>query len=86
MTYTILGFLLMVLQILSYVLIARALISWVDPRMEWGISRILVEITEPLISPLRRVIPPLGMFDVSYIVAIFLIWGLMQLIQRAMYY
>jgi YggT family protein len=45
----------------------------------WGVSyynpimRFLVNVTEPLLGPLRRVIPPLGPFDLSPIIAIFII-------------
>jgi YggT family protein len=36
--------------------------------------RFLVRTTEPLLGPLRRMIPPLGMFDISPLVAFFIIW------------
>ena len=85
MTDTILGILIWGLQLLTFALIGRAILSWVDPRMEWGISRILADVTDPVIAPLRRVIPPLGMIDISFIVAILLIQMLMRLLQQAMY-
>jgi YggT family protein len=85
MTDTILGILIWVLQLLTFALIGRAILSWIDPRMEWGISRILADVTDPVIAPLRRVIPPLGMIDISFIVAILLIQMLMRLLQQAMY-
>jgi YggT family protein len=85
MTDTILGILIWALQILTFALIGRAILSWVDPRMQWSISRILAEITDPVIAPLRRVIPPLGMIDISFIVAILLIQMLMRLLTQAMY-
>jgi len=84
MTDSILGILYWMLQLLTFALIGRALLSWVDPRMEWSISRILVEVTDPIVAPLRRVIPPLGMIDISFLVAILLIQMLMRLIVQAM--
>jgi YggT family protein len=84
MTDSILGILYWLLQLLTFALIGRALLSWIDPRMEWGISRILVEVTDPVVAPLRRVIPPLGMIDISFLVAILLIQMLMRLIGQAM--
>lgn len=51
----------------------------------WGVSsvnrlmRFLVRVTEPLLGPFRRIIPPLGMFDISPIVVLLLI----QLFQQA---
>jgi YggT family protein len=51
----------------------------------WGISsvnrvfRFLVRVTEPVLGPFRRIIPPLGMFDISPIIVLLLI----QLFQQA---
>lgn len=85
MANQILQILLMALQILTYALLGRALLSWVDPRQQWAISRVLAEITDPVIAPLRRVIPPIGMIDLSFIVAILLIQVLQRLLIQAMY-
>jgi len=84
MADTVLFILLQLLQILTYALIARALLSWFDPRGQWTISRLLADVTEPVIAPLRRVIPPVGMLDLSFIVAIILIQVLQRLLQQAL--
>jgi YggT family protein len=81
----ILDLLIWLLQILTFALIGRALLSWVDPRGAWTISRLLADITEPIMAPLRRVIPPFGMLDVSFIVAIVLIQLLQNLLRHALY-
>ncbi len=83
---TIVGILIWILQLLTFALIGRALLSWFDPRMQWSISRILAEVTDPIIAPLRRVIPPIGMIDVSFIVAIILIQVLQNLLRQALRY
>jgi len=52
------------------VLILRAVLSWFPPS-DGGLStfyRILLDLTEPVLAPLRRVIPPAGMFDLSFTV------------------
>lgn len=85
MARQILEILILLLNLLTYALIGRALLSWFDPRMQWGISRILADVTEPIIAPLRRVIPPIGMLDISFIVAIILIQVLERLLIQAMY-
>jgi YggT family protein len=57
------------------VLFARAIFSWF-PAPGGGLAtlnRLLVDLTEPLLAPLRRIIPPAGMFDVSFIVAFLLL-------------
>lgn len=76
----------LVLNVFSWALIGRALISWFDPGMNWPISQVLVNITEPVIAPIRRVIPPIGgMLDISFIVAIVLIQVLRNLLAQAFY-
>ena len=60
------------LQVYFLVLIGRLILSWfpVQPGTTMAsISSILFELTEPVLGPLRRVIPPLGMFDLSPLVA-----------------
>ena len=53
--------------------------------MSWGVSphnrllHFLIRTTEPLLGPFRRVIPPLGMIDISPIIVLFLL----DLLQRA---
>lgn len=81
----ILEILIWALQLLTFALIGRAILSWIDPGGQWAISRVLADITDPVIAPLRRVIPPLGMIDISFIVAILLIQMLMRLLTQALY-
>lgn len=70
------------LQIYSWVLVARALVSWIpnlDPYNP-GVQ-ILYRLTEPVLDPIRRLIPPLGgVMDISMIVAFFIIIILQQLL------
>jgi YggT family protein len=65
--------LLMVLQIYSYVLLARALMSWIPNLDPYNpIVQFLLQITEPVLDPIRKLIPPLGgVMDISIIVAFF---------------
>jgi len=61
-------------SILSGAIIIRALLSWFAVGNTGGpVFRLLDDITEPIIAPLRRIIPPLGMIDITPIVAILLI-------------
>ena len=61
------GFLHVFFQLLITVVwlmvIGRILLSWVNPRFEGPVGRFLFETTEPLIAPIRRVLPQSGMFD-----------------------
>lgn len=60
-------------QALVIAIILRAVFSWFDPQAGSPVSRLLIEVTEPIISPLRRVVPTIGMLDLSPFVAILLI-------------
>jgi YggT family protein len=53
------------------VLFARAIMSWIPirPGTPWAtLYGLLLDLTEPLLVPMRRVIPPAGMFDLSFLV------------------
>lgn len=78
------SFLLTILNIFTFILIGRALISWFDPTYHTSIGKILYDLTEPIIAPIRRVVPPMGMFDMSIIVAFILIIVLRELIASAL--
>jgi YggT family protein len=51
--------------VLFIVVTGRVLISWVNPRFEGPVARFLFDTTEPLLSPIRRVLPQSGMIDLS---------------------
>jgi YggT family protein len=53
------------------VLLARAVMSWfpIKPGTPFAsLYGVLLDLTEPALAPLRRVIPPAGMFDLSFLV------------------
>jgi len=59
-------------QLYVIVLIARAILSWFPVSADSAlvpIIRFLHLVTEPVLAPFRRVIPPAGMFDLSFLVA-----------------
>jgi len=54
----------------SYALIVYILLSWFPGARESGFGQFLAKICEPYLEPFRKIIPPLGMIDISPIVAI----------------
>ena len=66
---------LTLLSLYTWVIVIRALISWVSPDPRNPIVQILAKLTEPVLRPLRRLVPPhkTGNIDVSPILAILLI-------------
>jgi len=60
-------------QVLTLVIIARVILSWFSPRPTNRLAIILYQVTEPLLAPLHRIIPRVGMFDFTPVVAIILL-------------
>ncbi|MFD2704879.1 YggT family protein [Salibacterium lacus] len=58
------------MEIYSYIIIIYILMSWFPNARESSFGRILGAMVEPYLEPFRRIIPPLGMIDISPIVAI----------------
>lgn len=73
----------LVVNVFTILIIGRALLSWFDPGMQTPVGRVLRDITEPIIAPIRQVMPSLGMFDLSPIVALLLVRLIGQMIVRA---
>lgn len=63
-------------------ILGRVLLSWINPRFEGPIARFLFETTEPLLAPIRKVMPQTGMMDLSPLV---LMLGL-SLLMRIMWF
>ncbi len=73
------GYLLFgVLAVYSMLIVMRIILAW---GMSYGnrLMRFLVRVTEPVLGPFRRIIPPLGMFDISPMIVLLIL----QLFQRA---
>jgi len=58
----------------------RIVFGWGMVSYSNRIMKFLVNVTEPLLGPLRRIIPPLGMMDISPIVAFLILWLFQQAI------
>ncbi len=61
---------LTLLEVYSWALIVYILMSWFPNARESSIGQFLGTICEPYLEVFRRVIPPIGMFDLSAIVGI----------------
>ncbi len=66
---------------LTVAIFARVVLSWVIPMagarphpILMGVARLVNQITEPVLGPLRRALPSFGMFDLSPMVALVVLW------------
>ena len=64
-----------VLTIYLWVIIVRALLSWVYVPSLYPVGRVLYRLTEPVLRPVRRLVPParMGGLDISPIIVCLLI-------------
>jgi YggT family protein len=61
-------------QLLMLLIVVRAVLSWIPSVDYWHpLIRAIVRVTDPILQPLRRVIPPLGGIDLTPLVALFLL-------------
>ncbi|MGA3038779.1 MAG: YggT family protein [Vulcanimicrobiaceae bacterium] len=61
-----------VLQIYSLIMIAYAVVSWI-PSIRGRWSDYLAMLVEPVLTPVRRLVPPAGGFDLAFIIVLLLI-------------
>lgn len=71
----------LILQIMVFAIFARAILSWFVPAHSGNaLVNVLIQITEPILAPFRRIIPQFGMMDLSPLVAIIVL----QVISRVL--
>lgn len=82
-------YLLQLLNILQWLIVARAISSWIFMRNPGSpIYQLLVSITEPIVAPVRGLLAPLmgrSMFDFSVLGSYLLIEVLEYIVRRALF-
>lgn len=58
-----------IFDILYWILIARILISWIPHDPYNSFIKVIYQVSDPILEPFKRLIPPIGMVDISPIVA-----------------
>ena len=62
-----------------YVILARVLMSWFSPDPYHPVVRAIYGLTEPVLAPVRRILPPMGGFDLSPVVVFLVLMYLQRL-------
>ncbi len=75
----------LILTVYFWLIIARALISWVEPNPYNSIVNFLYSVTEPVLEQVRRIVPMIGGFDLSPIAVLILIQVVKQVIVNTLY-
>ena len=60
-------------DVLTILILLRVVVSWYSPRPTNMLVVILYRVTEPILAPIRRIIPRVGMFDFTPLVAVILL-------------
>lgn len=71
------------LYIILFAIVARSLVSWfpIDPRNRF--VQLLHQFTEPLLEPVRRILPRTGMIDLSGLAVIILLYLMIAVVNQA---
>ncbi len=70
-------------QALGFAIFARAIVSWFPIDREGPVVQALDAITEPILDPLRRVLPTIGALDLSPMVAIIVLFTLSRFLSNS---
>mgnify|MGYP005835454751 CR=1 FL=1 len=66
---------------LNLAILIRVVLSWVNVSPYNPFASFIYQITDPIIEPLRRIVPPMGMLDLTPMVA----WMLLIVVQRILH-
>lgn len=61
-------------------LIARVVLSWTNPTGGGGLVAFIYQVTEPILAPIRRVLPPTGGIDWSPLIAMLVIGAVVRVV------
>ena len=61
----VLNFIQFLLMAVWALVLGRIVMSWIDPAGRNQVSALLIQATEPILAPVRRLLPPSGMIDWS---------------------
>lgn len=70
--------------VMTLLIVARALMSWIpnlDPRNP--VSEFLITVTDPILAPIRAIMPRTGMVDFTPMVAILVLFAISQFLAAA---
>ncbi|HEX7222475.1 MAG TPA: YggT family protein [Candidatus Limnocylindrales bacterium] len=57
-------------------ILGRVLVSWVDPMGRSQLGAMLINTTEPILAPIRRIIPPMGGIDLGPLIILIILSAL----------
>ena len=61
------------IDVYAMIILVRVVLSWLPVDRDQAWARFIVDVTEPLVGPIRRILPPFGGLDFSPLVAMLLL-------------
>jgi YggT family protein len=74
------NFLEILVLVLWLLVLGRVILSWIDPAARNAPSRYVVALTEPLLAPIRRLLPQTGMVDFSPLILMLVLGVLLRFV------
>jgi YggT family protein len=76
------NFIRLLITVLWFLLIARVVLSWTNPMGGGGVVAFIYQVTEPILAPIRRVLPATAGIDWSPLVAMLLLGVVLRIVVR----
>lgn len=76
------NFIRLFVTVLWFLLIARVVLSWTNPRGGGGVVAFIYQATEPILAPIRRVLPATSGVDFAPLVAMLLLGVILRVVVR----
>jgi len=82
MPEVIVNFLQLLISVLMLLVIARVLVSWLAPSGGGGLVAFIYQATEPILAPIRRLVPPTGGLDWAPLIVLLLLGLLLRVVMQ----
>ena len=82
MSSILVNFIQLLAFVIWFLLIARVVLSWTNPMGGGGLVAFVYQATEPILAPIRRLLPPTGGIDWSPLVAMLILGVIVRVIVR----
>lgn len=76
------NFLWLLVTLATLLIFVRVILSWVMPRGGGQLVAVVYQLTEPILAPIRRVLPPTAGLDWSPLIALIILWAIQGMIAR----
>lgn len=81
--FDVVGILNILVWVFFIAIMVRVLFSWIGPDMRNPVFRISYQVTEPILAPVRNLLPQTPGMDLSPMIVTFVLFFLLQILQRA---